>query len=506
MGIVWESPCNNTPDSDMARTCRHVVTLFLLCLSALAHGGNYNLVLHGGRVMDPESGRDGIYDVGVRDGRVAAISEQPLAGERVIDVSGLVVAPGFIDLHNHSLTPLGLRYQALDGVTTTLELEAGAWPVDAAGAQLRQGAPLNHGASAGYTMIRLQVVQGVRPQELLSGASGIDFAGPAFRQRATTEQIETMRGLLLEALDQGGLGIGLPLDYISAAVGAEELRMIFEVAGKRQVPVFVHIRRGLAGDPAGLVEVIDMARSTGAPVHVCHLQHSAMKATGEFLAAIRKAREQGVDITTEMFPYNAGTTSISAAVFGRDWQAIFDITYEDVEWAATGERFDRTTWERYRKEHPEGMVIHHYVKEAWTREALLEPGVIVVTDGTPIVSESIGVPPQGIGSYSRVLGRYVREQKALDLMTALSKMTLFPAKRLEPIAPVFARKGRISMGADADITVFDPTNIIDKSTYREPFQASEGVRYLLVNGVVVVEDGQLRKDAIPGRALTTQTP
>jgi N-acyl-D-aspartate/D-glutamate deacylase len=170
--------------------------------------------------MDPESGRDGIYDVGVRDGRVAAISEQPLAGERVIDVSGLVVAPGFIDLHNHSLTPLGLRYQALDGVTTTLELEAGAWPVDAAGAQLRQGAPLNHGASAGYTMIRLQVVQGVRPQELLSGASGIDFAGPAFRQRATTEQIETMRGLLLEALDQGGLGIGLPLDYISAAVGA----------------------------------------------------------------------------------------------------------------------------------------------------------------------------------------------------------------------------------------------------------------------------------------------
>jgi N-acyl-D-aspartate/D-glutamate deacylase len=483
---------------------RLIALLAIICIvpQALSSPAVFDLVLLGGRVIDPETGRDGVYAVGIAGGRIAAISEQPLTGAETVDVSGLVVSPGFIDLHTHSPTPLGFRYQALDGVATSLELEAGAFPVESVGAQLQGGSPLNFGASAGYLMIRLEVVQGVDPAALMSGRSGIDFGGAAFRQQATAEQRQRMRARLEESLAQGGLGIGLPLDYISAAVNREELRMIFAVASAHDAPVFVHIRRGLAGDPAGLVEVIDMARETGAAVHVCHLQHSAMKGTGVFLAMIRRAREQGVDITTEMFPYNAGTTAISAAVFSRDWQAIFDITYEDVEWAATGERFTRAMWEEKRRTEPEGMVIHHYVKETWTRQALVEPGVMVVTDGTPAVSEEIGVPPQGIGSYARVLGRYVRQEKALDLVTALGKMTLLPARRLETIAPLFRRKGRIQEGADADITVFDPDAIIDRATYREPFQASEGVRYLLVNGRFVVRDGRFLEDARPGRMLT----
>jgi N-acyl-D-aspartate/D-glutamate deacylase len=473
-----------------------------LLFAALAGAADYDLVLRGGRVIDPETGRDGIYDVGLAGGRIAAVSAGALAGAEELDVSGLVVAPGFIDLHSHSPTPLGFRYQALDGVTTSLELEAGAFPVKAVGAALAAGSPVNYGASVSHVMVRLAVLQGVDPAELASSGGGIDMQGIAFTQPATPEQVQAIRRGLDEGLDQGGLGIGLLLDYLSAAVSAEELRMIFEVAAARDAPVFVHIRRGLAGDPAGLAEVIDMARATGAPVHVCHLQHSAMKGTGRFLAMIRQAREEGVDITTEMFPYNAGTTAISAAVFGRDWQAIFDITYEDVEWAATGERFDRAMWEQKRRDEPEGLVIHHYVKEAWTREALVEPGVMVVTDGTPALSEEIGVPPQGIGSYSRVLGRYLREEQALDLVTALEKMTLLPARRLENLAPVFRRKGRIQEGADADITIFDPATITDRATYREPFQASEGVRYLLVNGRFVVRDGRFVKEARPGKLLT----
>ena len=475
-------------------------------LAMAVSGTNHDVVLAGGRVIDPESGRDGIYNIGIEAGRIVSVSDRDLAGEQVLDVSGLVVAPGFIDLHSHSPTPLGLRFQALDGVTTSLELEAGSFPPVGVMARLETGSPLNVGASVGYVGLRSKVKAGATSAGRTEAGGGMVLDGPAFREIATAAERERMRKLLRQGLDQGGLGIGLPLDYLSAAVDASEMRMVFDVAGERGVPVFVHIRRGLAGDPAGLEEVIGLARATGAAVHVCHLQHSAMKGTAAFLRRIREVRAEGLDITTEMFPYNAGTTSISAAVFRRDWQAIFDITYEDVEWGATGERLDQSRWEEYSRRSPEGMVIHHYVREEWTRSALREPGVIVVTDGVPIVTESIRVPPQGIGTYSRVLGRYVREARILDLETAIAKMTLLPARRLETVAPVFGRKGRLQVGADADITVFDAATIIDRSTYGDPFQASEGIRHLLVNGAFVVRDGVFQEGVLPGERLAASSP
>ncbi|MBW2496848.1 MAG: amidohydrolase family protein [Deltaproteobacteria bacterium] len=486
--------------------CLLMIASSLACSLSERDDEGLDLVLKGGRVIDPETGRDGIYDVGIEAGRVVAIREGDLSGDRVIDVSGLVVAPGFIDLHSHSPTPLGFRYQALDGVTTSLELEAGSFPVASVGGALEEGASLNFGASAGYVAMRLAVKLGASAADQAGESRGRALDGPGFREVADEEEREKLRALLHAGLDQGGLGIGLPLDYVSAAVDEAELRMIFSVAAEREAPLFVHIRRGLAGDPTGLLEVIDLAHATGAAVHVCHLQHSAMKGTGEFLRLIREARAEGLDVTTEMFPHNAGTTAISAAVFDRNWQEIFDIGYEDVEWAATGERFDRSTWGDYRQRHPEGMVIHHYVREEWTRAALREPGVIIVTDGVPAVKKSIRVPPQGIGTYARVLGRYVREEGVLDLRTAIAKMTWLPAKRLEVVAPVFRRKGRLQVGSDADITVFDPETIIDRSTYRDPFQASEGVRYLLVRGELVVRDGVFQEGVRPGEMLASVTP
>lgn len=304
-----------------------------------------------------------------------------------------------------------------------------------------------------------------------------------------------------QGLDDGGLGIGFLLDYMSAAVSDDELKMVFEVAGQRKAPVFVHVRRGLAGDISGLLEVIEMAKLTGAPVHICHLSHSAMKGTERFLGAIRQARADGVDISTEVLPYNAGTTSISAAAFFRDWQSIFEISYEDVQWATTGEWFTKSKWEEYQQKYPSGSVIHHYVKEDWTRTLATAEDVIIVTDGTPALSESVKVPPQGIGSFSKVLGKYSRDENAISLMAALKKMTLMPAQRLEGIAPLFKRKGRLQEGADADITVFNPDTIIDNTTYENPFQASTGVQYLLVNGQFVVRDAKVVEGSLPGRRL-----
>ncbi|MFK8021792.1 MAG: amidohydrolase family protein, partial [Pseudomonadales bacterium] len=169
----------------------------------------------------------------------------------------------------------------------------------------------------------------------------------------------------------------------------------------------------------------------------------------------------------------------------------------------TGMRFTKETWHEYQEKHPKGSVIHHYVDEAWTHEVIAADDVIIITDGLPAISEKIGVPPQGIGSFSRILGRYARDKQALSLMSALKKMTLMPAQRLEKIAPVFTRKGRLQVGADADITVFDAETIIDNTTYRKPYQASTGVKYVLVNGELIVEDGRFIPDSLPGKLISS---
>ena len=485
----------------------------------LALAADYDLVLRGGRVIDPETGTDALLHVGIRGDEIAALSPEPLAGHTELDVTGLVVAPGFIDLHSHTPTPLGQSLQARDGVTTQLELEAGAYPVEAYGRQVRDQPLQNFGTSVGYGSIRVEVMLGARRPHLLTdpielmGLRGFTTAlrslfgdvDDAFEKAASPKQRAEMRGRLEDGLDQRGLGIGLPLDYFSEGVNSDELRMVFEVAGERQAPIFVHIRRGVNGDPAGLEEVLSLAKATGAALHICHIQHNAMGNVDHFLAEIRKARADGMDVTTELLPYNAGSALISSAVFGRDWQTIFDITYEDVEWSATGERFDQAMWEEYREKYPEGQVIHHYVKEEWTRKALVEPGVIVVSDTLPIESLEIKSAPH-VGTYAKVLGRYVREEGLLDLPTALAKMSLLPAQRLERIAPGFARKGRLQVGSDADITVFDPATVIDRATYQQPFRPSAGIRFVLVYGTVVVRDGEVVSGAAPGRFLRAGEP
>ncbi|MFP6656296.1 MAG: amidohydrolase family protein [Myxococcota bacterium] len=478
------------------------------------HRTPYDLVLRGGRVMDPETGLDEVTQVAIRDGRIAAISREPMHGLNEIDVTSLVVAPGFIDLHSHSPTPLGQHYQVLDGVTTALELEAGAFPVRDFGRLIREKPLINFGASVGYGSIRIELKHGLRQAHLVTdsptpmGLRGYwtalrsFFVTPteAFRERATPTERKRLRAMLGEGLAQGGIGIGLPLDYFSEAIDRDEVRMIFEVAAEAQTPVFIHLRRGVNGDPSGLREALSLAMETGAAVHICHIQHNAMRNIDLFLAEIAEAREAGVDVSTEVLPYNAGSALISSAVFGRDWRTIFDIDYGDVEWAATGERFNEAMWNTYRAAHPEGQVIHHYVDEAWTQRALVEPGVMIVSDLLPMFDEGSKVAPHN-GAFAKILGPYVREEGLLDLMTALAKMTVLPARRLEAVAPVFKNKGRLRVGADADITIFDPTLVVDRATYADPYRPSAGIVHVIVNGMLVVQDGKIRPEVYPGREL-----
>ena len=461
--------------------------LFLLCL--LAAGGaaaqEYDVVLAHGRVMDPASGLDAARYVGIRGTKIAAVSEAPLAGHTVVDVAGLVVAPGFIDLHSHGQTPENYRFKARDGVTTALEMEVGVSPVPE-WYRAREGkALINFGASSGHIPARMAVMHD--PGKLLP-------RGPAASRAATPAEQQQTYDLVRRGLDEGALGIGMGIAYVPLATRAEILN-IFKLAAERKTAVYVHMRNGGPVEPGvidALQEVIADAAVTGASLHVVHITSMGLRETGLCLDMISGARARGLDVTTEMYPYTAGMTDISSAIFDTGWQAKQGgISYADLQWALTGERLTAGSFARYRK--IGGMVAVHSIPEDVVRLAMADPMVMIASDG---ILENGKGHPRAAGTYARVLGRYVREQHVLTLMDALRKMTSMPAQRLG-----IRNKGRIEVGADADITVFDPARVIDRATFENPAQYSDGIPYVLVNGTFVVKGGELVEGVAPGVGL-----
>ena len=462
----------------------------------------FDLVIENGRVLDPASGRDEVLNVGIVNGRIGALTTAPLEGEKEIDAGGHLVIPGFVDLHSHTPFPFGELLQVKDGVTTALELEAGAWPVAAYGEFIRDQARANYGSSVAHFAVRIKVIEG-KDQSWIVAGGGQLVPGPAFSQVATSAQIREMRGLLQQGLDNGGLGIGFVLDYMSPAISDAELRMIFEVAAENDTVVWAHIRRGINGDIQPLKDLLPLAQRLGVKLHICHINANAMGAVGEWLAAIDDANANGADVSAEIFPYTAGSTTIKADVFDRDWQTIFDISYEDVQWAETGEWFTEESWHRIREERPDSSLIHHYMKEEWLVEALRWPEMMVSTDAMPAYDYKVKAAPNGAGTFTRVFARYVRDENVLDLMDAVRRTSYLPAERLAEFAPAFSRKGRIEEGADADLLVFKLENLQDNASYTDPFREATGWDWVIVNGQVVVQAGD-PTGATPGRHIFNQ--
>jgi N-acyl-D-aspartate/D-glutamate deacylase len=471
-----------------------IVILLIVCslfiVPASSSSASYDVVILNGRVIDPESRTDAIRNLGISNGTIKAISNDKLTGRFVIDARGLVVSPGFIDLHQHGQDEENYRFKAMDGVTTALELEVGTGDVDAWYAQREGKSLINYGVSAGHLAARMAAMH--EPDTFLP-------TGDAAHRAATDAEIADMKQRIENGLKRGAIAVGFGIQYTPNASRWEILEM-FRVASRYDASCHVHMRHAGVKEPGSsiqaLEELIAAATITGAALHVVHIHSTGGPATPKLLQIIGEAKSHGLDVTTECYPYIAGMTDIKSAIFDEGWQEVFGIDYKDLQWAATGERLTKETFEKYRK--TGGMVAVFSMTEDIVNAAIKSPLTMIASDG---ILEGRKGHPRTAGTYSRVLGNYVRDKGTLTLIEALTKMTLMPAQRLERRVPSMKNKGRIRVGADADLTVFDERSITDKSTFQDPAQYSAGIRFVVVNGVLIVKDGQPQPDLHPGRAV-----
>ncbi|NBU26074.1 MAG: D-glutamate deacylase [Gammaproteobacteria bacterium] len=463
-----------------------------LVLALPAAADPFDVVIANGRVMDPETGLDAPRNVGIAQGRIARISTGPLTGKRVIDAKGLVVAPGFIDLHQHAQDAASSRLKAFDGVTTALEMEIGVPDVSAFLVRKQGTSLINYGTTASHPAARAFAYGTPLKEPNLVAQSG-----PATNEPATAEQRALIDARLGSELDAGALGIGMGIQYTPGATRQEVIET-FRLAAARNVPVYTHVRsfgRIEPGSSIGSVaEVIGAAAVTGASLHVVHINSSCLKDGLECIALVAGARARGLDITTEAYPYIAGMTAINSALFNPGWREKLGVDYDALMLPDSGERLTKERFDTLHASPESRLVILFVNSQEMVDRVIAEPLVMIASDGED-------GHPRNAGTYSRILARYVRERGSLTLMDALRKMSLMPAQRLERSTPAARRLGRLQEGADADVIVFDADKVGDRATFQKPREASVGMKYVLVGGTLVIDDGKPVEGVFPGRAI-----
>lgn len=472
------------------------LSVFVLCVLFLSCSQkkeiSYDLVIKNARVIDPETETDQVLFVGILGDKIAYVGEEEIHGKREVDGTGKVLSPGFVDLHAHGQTNVENEYQAFDGVTTALELEVG---VDTLKEWLhaRKGrAYLNYGASACQLTFRNQIIGSSKAQ---SGHIHNELSGEEVQKTLPGSGFTLLRSKLETALKDGAIGIGVPVGYVPEASLAE-ISFVYSLAGEWQVPIFSHVREG--GGVAFQQAIAD-AILQKTPLHICHLPSMARKDVDFCLDLVRNAQSLGHPITTEMYPYTAGNTEISSAIFDAGWEERLGCGYADLQWVETGERLNAESFARYRKQG--GSVIVHMLKEEWVDRALVEPFMMIASDGGEF--SPLG-HPRGSGTFTKILREMVREKKRIDLPTAIKKMTLMPVQVIEKVAPEMKLRGRIQVGCYADLILFDPHKVRDLSTYKRGFVRAEGMDYVWVNGTSLIEKGKFNKNSFPGKAIKGQ--
>jgi cytosine/adenosine deaminase-related metal-dependent hydrolase len=479
--------------------------------------------LRGGRVIDPESGRDEVTDVLITDDRITSVGPiEKTEGVSEIDVGGLIVGPGFIDLHSHAQSIAGHRLQALDGVTTSLELEAGISPVKLAyDATAAEGRPLNYGFSASWAGARMAVLASV-PADARLDRLLANIGNPEWQRDSNPSELQQILERLRTDIGDGALGIGILVGYAPRSDPKEYLE-VSRVAADSGVPTYTHVRELIESDPEtpvdGPEELLRTAGETGTHMHHCHVNSTSRRHIDRVLGLFDRARAEGSRVTLEAYPYGAGSTGIGAFFLDPHRLPLWGLTPSSITYLPTGKRVaDEDELRRLREADPGGLAIIDFLDEddpldlAILRRSLEYPNSIVASDAMPLspsVEDPMAWPlphgphthPRTAGTFAKTLRTLVRESGTWSWLEAFRRSSFLPAEVVSEAAPGMKRKGRLAPGADADIVVLDPQSISDRATYADATKPSIGVRHLFVAGQLVVRDGDLVLDAYPGRPV-----
>ncbi|WP_299476996.1 amidohydrolase family protein [uncultured Roseibium sp.] len=512
----------------MVRTVAPIAFLLASCLSVSAA----DIVINNGRVIDPESGLDAIRNVAIEDGKIVAISEFPLDGETIVDATGKVVSPGFIDLHAHGQNIGDYRMQAMQGVTTALELESGVLPIgEWYASQAGKDLPINYGASAAWTFGRIATFTDTDPL-----STPVYFQEAQSRNDwkfdiADTDQTARILEFVEEGLREGALGIGINAGY-APGYGQKEYFALAKLAGKYGAATFTHVRYASNLEPQSsfeaVKELIANAALTGTHMHLCHINSTSLSDIHSTLELINDAKANGINISIGAYPYGAANTVVGAAMFsGDDWRARMSSTAENFQLGK-----DRMTEEEladYQANKPGTFITWHFLDEDKPSDlslldaSVLHPDILIESDAVfwSYFNDDGGISnyegdawplpgkvfshPRSAGTFVKILRSYVRERGLMSLSEAIRKMSLMPAQTLEAYVPQMRKKGRIQIGMDADIVVFDPATVTDNATFENANQPATGVQTVLVNGSFSVRNGALVLNASNGQPIRRAT-
>lgn len=453
----------------------------------------FEFVIQGGRIIDVKRGKIYEGDIGVSDGKIKAISQFPLKGFQILNAEGMIISPGFIDIHMHEDT---MSYESesvvivddifkcmsLMGVTTCIGGNCGInmstdvkkyfSTVD------EKGLSVNYGSYLGYSTLREKI--------------GIND-----RYKPCNEQeIRKISSLIAEGLEYGALGVSFGIEYTPGSTTNEIIEASKTVSRYSGKLLAAHFRVDADRGAESVKEMIYISWVTGVPMQISHIGSCAAYGYMEdSLKLIETARKSGIDVMADCYPYNAFSTFVGSAVFDEGcferWNADYDVLIV-TEGKYKGQKCTKEIFDYLREKEPNTYVVVRVMNQNDVDMAVLHPHVMVASDGG--IHDGQG-HPRAAGTFPRVLKQYVRDKKKLTLIEAIRKMTVMPAERLG-----LKNKGVIDIGADADFTIFAPDEVEDMSSFENPVAPPRGIKHVIVNGSLVVCDG-IRTGAKPGRMI-----